>query len=128
MYPLASSVIMACTTANELQAKRQWEHKGGIREDSLEEVLLKTVQRSLQEVGKSMPSYRNSMWTGMDETRGVKGKDGDEARRKHRSGCKSPVIFPSKKTVHYLENNGERQRNLNIICDLAAQLLPRNNH
>lgn len=43
--PLASSVIMACTTANELQAKRQWEHKGGIREDSLEEVLLKTVQR-----------------------------------------------------------------------------------
>lgn len=39
------------------------------------------------------------MWTGMDETRGVKGKDGDEARRKHRSGCKSPVIFPSKKTL-----------------------------
>lgn len=26
-----------------------------------------------------MPSYRNSMWTGVDKTQEVKGKEGDEA-------------------------------------------------
>ena len=34
------------------QAKRQWKPKDGIREDSLEEVFLKTA-KALQEVGKA---------------------------------------------------------------------------
>lgn len=55
------------------------EAKGGIREDSLEEVLLKTAE-SHKEAEKNKPSSGNSTWTRMDETQEAKGGEGDQKR------------------------------------------------
>lgn len=64
--------------------------------------------KALQEVGKSMPSHRNSMCTGMDETQEVKGEEGDEAGDGNTDQTVRALLF-SKKIVLFLKNNGNHK-------------------
>lgn len=78
------------STANELQAKRQWDDKGRIREDSLEEVLLKTVPRGYRRWERACKVTGTACGLAQE----VKGKEGDEVGDVNTDqASKSPVIF-----------------------------------